>query len=82
MPESQEQKKLEVKDELVQILISNVNLKGIAFDLIDGVAEEALRNIVESSENKWDDALMTSIYPVLEKELKRLIEEKLKELLK
>lgn len=82
MDKSQEQKKLEVKDELVQILISNVNLKGIAFDLLDGVAGEALRNIVESSENKWDDALMASIYPVLEKELKRLIEEKLMELLK
>lgn len=71
-----------MKDKLLKILLDNVNAKGMAFDIIDEVLEEALKKVVADSSNKLDDMLMASIYPILEKEMKELIGEKFDELLK
>ena len=66
-----------MKKELLKILADNVNLKGIAYDMIDEVLEEALKKVVADSSNPFDDMLMASVYPILEKEVKKLIDEHL-----
>lgn len=66
-----------MKKELLEVVVKNVNLKGIAIDLIDNVIEEALKKVVESTENSFDDMAMASLWPFLEAEVKKLIEEKL-----
>ena len=60
-----------MKKELLKILADNVNLKGIAYDMIDEVLEEALKKVVADSSNPFDDMLMASVYPILEKEVKK-----------
>jgi len=58
-------------------LIASIDLKGLANGLVDEVLEEALKKIVADSSNTVDDMLMAAIYPVLEAELKKVIEAKL-----
>ena len=66
---------------VTDILLDNVNLGGMAFSIIDDVLEEALKKVVADSSNPFDDMLMASVYPVLEKELKDLITEQINKLL-
>lgn len=66
-----------MKDELIKVVASSIDLKKLAYGLVDEVAEEALKKVVADSSNPFDDMLMASVYPVLEKELKKLIDEKL-----
>lgn len=66
-----------MKEELLKILINNINLKGIATDLIDNVIEEALKKVVADTATTFDDMAMAALYPVLEVEIKKLIEEHL-----
>ena len=70
-----------MKEQLLKALLDNINLEGMAFDIIDNVLEDALKRVVADSENTLDDMLMASIYPILEKEMKSLISEKLDGLL-
>jgi len=72
---------MEVKEVALKIVKKNINIGGIAFDIIDEVLEEALKKVVADSSNKLDDMLMASIYPLLEKELKALISKKIGELM-
>lgn len=64
-------------EKVKSILLENINLSGIAAGIIDEVLEEALNKVVADSSNPFDDMLMESVYPILEKELKALINEKL-----
>lgn len=72
---------MELKEVGIEIVKKNINVKGIVFDILDEVLEEALKSAVAKSENKIDDMLMASVYPIIEKELKELIEKKLGEFL-
>lgn len=65
------------KKKLVEILFKNFNYKGLIFDALDEALEPALKKVVEDSSNPFDDMLMASVYPILEKELKEYIEKKL-----
>jgi len=71
-----------MKKALVQIVKDNINLGGIASDVLDEVLEPALKKVVADTSNPLDDMLMASIYPVLEAELKKLVEEQINKLLK
>ena len=66
-----------MNEKLKKILIASIDLKGLANGLVDEVLEEALKKIVADSSNTVDDMLMAAIYPVLEAELKKVIEAKL-----
>ena len=69
-----------MKEELVKILLKNISIEGIVVDGIDLVLEPALKKVVADSANPFDDMLMASVYPILEKELKEMLAEKLAEL--
>jgi hypothetical protein len=61
------------KKELMEMVKKNLDLKSASDLLIDGILEPALKKVVEDSSNKIDDALMLSIYPILEKEMKEQV---------
>jgi hypothetical protein len=66
-----------MKKELLEILVQSVDLKKLANGVVDNVIEEALKKVVASTANPFDDMAMASLWPVLEIEVKKLIEEKL-----
>ena len=66
-----------MKTELLKLLVENINLKGLANGIIDEVIEVALKKVVADSSNPIDDVVMASLWPLLEKELKKLIDENL-----
>ena len=66
-----------MRTELLQVLIKSIDLKGLANGIVDEVVEVALKKVVADSTNPIDDVIMASLWPVLEIELKKLIEENL-----
>ena len=66
---------MDVGQLLLDSVKKNVNVPGLANDLLDNILEPALKNIVAQSKSPLDDVLMAALYPVLEAELKRLAAE-------
>lgn len=66
-----------MKEKLFKILVKSIDLKALANGLIDEVIEESLKKVVADSSNTIDDVVMAALYPLLEAEAKRLIDEKL-----
>ena len=66
-----------MKKELLSILVESVDLKKLANGVLDNVIEEALKKVVADTTNPFDDMAMASLWPVLEAEVKKMIEEKL-----
>lgn len=64
-----------MKVNIKKILVESIDLKKLSFALVDEALEPALKEVVANSENKIDDALVEIIYPVLEAELKKKLEE-------
>lgn len=62
-----------MKKELVEVVLGSISLEKLANGVIDEVLEPALKAVVLKSENKFDDMIMMSLYPLLEKEIKSLI---------
>lgn len=67
---------MDLKVELLKSLKKNINVPGMAEDLIDQILGQALKNLVASTPNVVDDILVASIYPLLSSEVKKLIKEK------
>lgn len=66
-----------MKKELIKALVESIDLKSLANAIVDNVIEEALKKVVADSANTIDDIVMASLWPLLEKEVKQMIEEKL-----
>lgn len=66
-----------MKDKLLRMIFKYINIKGLLIDLIDNVLEEAVMNAVQKSTTKIDDAYAPIFYPILEKELLKVVENKL-----
>lgn len=62
------------KAKVLEIVKQNINLGGLVADTLDEILEPALLKLVKSTSNPFDDALMATVYPLLEKELKELVE--------
>lgn len=71
---------VDLKSDLLGIFKNNVNVPGLAADLIDGIGEPALRAAVAKSETKLDDIVLMALYQPLEDEIKKLIKQKWEEL--
>jgi hypothetical protein len=68
---------MDIKQTAKEILLKNINIEGIVFDILDEVLEAALKEVVAKTSNQYDDMLMVTVFPLLEKEVKRLISEKI-----
>ena len=66
-----------MKDELLKLLLESIDLKKLANGIVDNVIEESLKKVVADSSNTFDDSAMLMLWPLVEKEVKKLIEEKL-----
>lgn len=66
-----------MKKELLNVLVKSIDLKVMANGLLDEVLEEALKKVVADTSNQIDDMVMATLWPLFEKEVKALIEEKL-----
>lgn len=64
------------REKLIAMVKKNIDINGIVVDLLDELLEPALQRIVDSTENPFDNMLM-SVYPILEQELKEAVKEKL-----
>lgn len=60
-----------------ELLIDSVKLNGFVKGVMDRILEPALQNIVDNTENKYDDMAKAALYPLLDAELKKLIDEHL-----
>ena len=54
-----------------------INFEGLADGLLDNVIEPLLDKVVTSTATPFDDQAKVLIYPILEKELKKLIDSKI-----
>ncbi len=66
-----------MKKELLEVLLGSVDLKKLANGVVDNVIEEALKKVVADSSNPYDDMILNSLWPLVEKEVKELIEKNL-----
>lgn len=58
-------------------LMGAIQFEGLADGLLDNVVEPTLDKIVEDSANPWDNQAKAILYPLFEKELKKLIDAKI-----
>lgn len=63
-----------MKEKILKIVKQNVNLGGLAADILDEALEPALQKVVADTSNPLDDALMTALYPSIEKMIKEEVE--------
>lgn len=61
------------KKTLLAILIASVDLKTLTDGLLDQALVPALQKVVDDSTNKFDDAAMALLLPILEPKLKEVI---------
>ena len=71
-----------MKKKLIAILLKHFNLAGLFNDMLDEVLEPALQKVVDDTKTPFDNIAMASVYPVLEAEIKKSVNEKIAELLK
>ena len=63
--------KMDLGEKLKAQLKANINLVGLGDGIID-IVEEALNEVVASSENSFDDVAFNALWPLLEQKLKEL----------
>lgn len=68
---------MDIKKAALEIVVESIDLKKLATGIVDQVLEEAIKNAVAKSENKIDDVVAPMLWPLIEKEVKQLIEDKL-----
>lgn len=68
---------MEIKKDALKLVAESIDLKKLASGLIDNIVEEAIKKAVAKSPNQIDDMAVAALWPLVEKELKELIEEKL-----
>jgi hypothetical protein len=64
-------------DQVLELVVKYLDLKGLVKEVIAEVADEALKKAVADSENTYDDMAYAALWPVMEKEALKLIDEKL-----
>lgn len=66
-----------MKKQVLELVVKYLDLKGLVKDVVTEVADEALQKAVKDSANPYDDMAYAALWPVVEVELEKLIEEKL-----
>ena len=65
------------KEKLIEIALKRLDIAGLVGDVIDEVAEPALKKFVADSANPYDDMLVAALLPVLKVEVKKIVEDQL-----
>lgn len=66
-----------MKNEVLKMIVKYLDVKGLVMELLDETLEKAIMEAVEKSETKVDDTFVPMIYPLVEAEILKQIEEKL-----
>jgi hypothetical protein len=69
-----------MKAELVKLLVESIDLEKLVIGLIEGVGEQALKDVVAKSVTPLDDAAVAMILPALNPAIESLIKAKVAEL--
>lgn len=65
-----------MKDQLREIALKNINVKGMALDILDDIIEEALQRVVDNTSNPYDNMIKDLLWPLVRAELARVLDEK------
>jgi len=68
---------MDIKKEALKLVVDSIDLKKLATGIVDQLVEEAIKKAVAKSATPLDDMAVAALWPVVEKELKELIDEKL-----
>lgn len=66
-----------MKNKLLKLVIKYFNIKGFITEVVCDVVDEALDNAVKRTDTQLDDMAKAALWPVVEEEAKKIIEEKL-----
>jgi len=66
-----------MKNKLLKLVIKYFNIKGFITEVVTEVLDEALEKVVVGTKNPLDNVAKAALWPVLEEEAVKLIEEKL-----
>lgn len=65
-----------MKKRFFKLIVKYVNIKGLLKDLVKEELDELLSKAVASTKTPFDDMAKASLWPVIEEEADKLIEEK------
>ncbi len=68
------------KKEVVEMLLSRIDVQGLAMDVVLKLAKPKLEELVAKSENKIDDVVLATLWPMFEMAVKEGVEAGLKKL--
>jgi hypothetical protein len=72
-----------MKVDFKSMLLKRVDLKGLLLeDFLMTVVKAGLEDIVKKSDNKFDDAALTFVWPQLEEACRKFVDEKYEEISK
>lgn len=66
-----------MKKRLFKLIVKYVNVKGLLKDLVKEELDEILEKAVQSSKTPFDNMAKASLWPVIEEELAKAIDEKI-----
>jgi len=66
-----------MKNKVLKLVVKYFNIKGFITEIITEVVDEALDKVVAGTKNPLDDMAKAALWPVLEEEAKKVVEEKL-----
>ena len=66
-----------MKNRILKMVVKYFNIKGFMSEMVTEIADEALEKVVQGSINPMDNMVKAALWPVLEEEIQKLIEEKL-----
>lgn len=67
----------EIKKDALSVIIDSIDLKKLASGMLTKVVSKALDNVVAKTENSFDDMAKAALWPLLEAEVNKIIEENL-----
>ena len=68
---------MDIGKKALEIVADSIDLKKLASGIIDEVLEEAIKKAVSKTPTPIDDSVVAILWPLIEKEIKQLIEDKL-----
>ena len=66
-----------MKNKVLKLVVKHFNIKGFMLEMVADVLDEALDKVVADTKNPYDDMAKASLYPLIEAELLKVIEDKL-----